>query len=123
MSVEGQGQISGDSSLEEVLELGPKELVEKIDQGVDIRLVDVRDDWEIKIAKLPNSEIISHAVARKILSEWKDSDCLIVFYCHYGIRSRGAAEYFLKQGVRNVRNLSGGLEYYAKEVDPSLPRY
>jgi len=43
--------------------------------------------------------------------------------CHHGIRSRQAAEYFLRQGFTNLYNLSGGIDAWSTLVDPSVPRY
>ena len=50
-------------------------------------------------------------------------DALLVFYCHTGQRSRGAAEHFRLQGFSNVHNLDGGIDAWSKIVDPGVPRY
>jgi monothiol glutaredoxin len=52
-----------------------------------------------------------------------DRDTPIVFQCHHGIRSQGAAEYFRNLGFRNLYNLAGGIDAWAVLVDPSVPRY
>ena len=47
----------------------------------------------------------------------------IVFQCHHGARSQQAAEYFQRQGFRNLHNLRGGIDAWSLLVDPSVPRY
>ena len=52
-----------------------------------------------------------------------DHDTPIVFQCHHGMRSQGAAQYFQKAGFRRLYNLSGGIEEWSRLVDPTVPRY
>jgi rhodanese-related sulfurtransferase len=40
----------------------------------------------------------------------RDRDTPIVFQCHHGVRSQHAAEYFRRQGFRNLYNLRGGID-------------
>ncbi len=103
-------------------QISPRELKEKLDRGEKIYLLDVREDWEIEIAKLPGSEILTQKLAYEILNKW-DKNTQIVFYCHHGIRSLEAAAYFIGHGMPNVKSLSGGIERYSLEIDPSIPRY
>ena len=46
----------------------------------------------------------------------------IVVYCHHGIRSAHAVEMLRAAGVP-ARNLSGGIDRWSAEVDPSVRRY
>jgi rhodanese-related sulfurtransferase len=43
--------------------------------------------------------------------------------CHHGVRSMQAAEYLVSQGFTNVSNVTGGIDRYTTEADPSVPRY
>jgi len=47
----------------------------------------------------------------------------IVVYCHQGVRSAAVAEYLRQRGFKNVKNLRGGLDFWARTVDPSMRRY
>jgi adenylyltransferase/sulfurtransferase len=47
----------------------------------------------------------------------------IVLYCHHGVRSLAAAEFLASQGFNGVWNLSGGIDRWSAEVDPSIPTY
>ena len=50
-------------------------------------------------------------------------DTALAFLCHHGVSSRGAAERFAAHGFRQVFNIEGGIDAWAREVDPGLPRY
>jgi len=52
-----------------------------------------------------------------------DREKPMVVYCHHGIRSLHAAEFLTMQGSQDVRSLSGGIDGWAIEIDPSLRRY
>ena len=56
------------------------------------------------------------------MQRWS-KDAPIVFYCHLGQRSLDAASYFAGHGFTNVRSMSGGIEAWALQVDPSVPLY
>jgi rhodanese-related sulfurtransferase len=47
----------------------------------------------------------------------------VVCLCHHGVRSNQAAYFFLSQGYTNVRNVTGGIDAYARVVDPAVPKY
>ena len=46
-----------------------------------------------------------------------------MFHCHHGTRSHAAAEGYLRKGFRNVYNLTGGIDAWSREVDPTVRRY
>ena len=52
-----------------------------------------------------------------------DEDTEMAFICHTGNSSRGAAEYFRKQGYTKVNNVAGGIDAWSLEIDPAVPRY
>lgn len=104
------------------LELPPREALARLEADPDIRLVDVRENFEREICQLPGSLQLTETLAEEMLSSW-DRSQPIIFQCHHGGRSRAAAEYFQQQGFSEVYNLSGGIEAWSLEVDPSVPRY
>lgn len=110
------------AEVDKLLQISPRELKEKLDSGNQILIVDVREDWEIEIAKLPNSEVISQKLAYEILNKM-DKSSEVVFYCHHGLRSLEAASYFKGHGLPNVKSLKGGINLYSEEIDSSIPRY
>jgi len=85
-------------------------------------LLDVRAAEEIVIASLPESlhlPLDSFRLSVKALDRHAD----YVIVCHHGIRSAEAATFMIEQGFTRVSNLLGGIDAWACEVDPSMPRY
>ncbi len=104
-----------------IRQLSAPELKTLIDSGLSVELVDVRTHEERAIAKLQGSRLLDQAYHDYLLG--LDRQAVIVFQCHHGIRSQSAAEYFLREGFRNLSNLQGGLDAWSRLVDPSVPRY
>ncbi|HMK39546.1 MAG TPA: ThiF family adenylyltransferase, partial [Bacteroidota bacterium] len=97
------------------------EVKEKLDRGESLFLLDVREPQEYQIANLGGHLIPLSDLPRRVHE--LDSSREIVAYCHTGVRS-GKAVQFLKQlGFRKVRNLTGGIDAWAEEIDAEMPRY
>jgi rhodanese-related sulfurtransferase len=47
----------------------------------------------------------------------------IIVICHHGVRSRMVGLYLENHGFSNIINLVGGVEAWAREVDPNMPTY
>jgi len=101
--------------------LSVRELKQKLDAGDALTLLDVRTQGERDIASIPGSELLTPEVAAKV--EAQDRNDVLVFYCHHGMRSRQAAEQFLREGFKHVYNVTGGIDAWSQEVDPNTPRY
>jgi rhodanese-related sulfurtransferase len=87
-------------------------------------LLDVREPWEYQTCHLQSSQLIPmreipHAVENGDLNPEQE----IVVICHHGIRSRQVAYYLEHQGFDKVINLEGGVEAWADQIDPAMPRY
>jgi rhodanese-related sulfurtransferase len=88
------------------------------------RLIDVREPEEWELCRIAGAELLP-------LSEWpglvteKLSDPAepLILHCHHGGRSGRAAEYLRQHGFTNVKNLTGGIDAWAAEIDPSIARY
>ena len=85
-------------------------------------LIDVREAWELEKCKLPHTV---HVPMREIPSALGpfDLDAEMVIICHHGIRSRAVANYLSQQDFSRVINLSGGIDQWAKQVDPNMASY
>lgn len=86
------------------------------------QLLDVREPWEFQTCHLPESRHVPMAEVPKRLAEL-DSQAETVVICHHGGRSMQVAMFLEKQGFRQVHNLTGGLDAWARSVDPSMPTY
>jgi adenylyltransferase/sulfurtransferase len=97
-------------------------LNEKLSNGSLIRLIDVRETHELEICQLKETE---HHPVKSIQPEKysKDSDEIIVFYCHRGVRSQRVVRIFKELGHKNCRSLIGGIDAWAEEIEPEMPRY
>jgi sulfur-carrier protein adenylyltransferase/sulfurtransferase len=98
------------------------ELKERIQKGEEIRLVDVREPHELEISRLEGAQLIPLGQLAARLSEL-DSAQEIVLFCKAGTRSARALELLASAGFRKVKNLKGGINSWAREIDPSMPVY
>lgn len=100
----------------------PVELAAYIEAGHAPVLLDVREQWEWEVCRLPGAVLIPMRELPARLDEL-DPAAETVVICHHGVRSYHAARYLETVGFGNVVNLSGGVAAWADEVDPALPRY
>lgn len=67
---------------------------------------------------IPMSELESRVTE---LNAYRDREFIV--YCHHGVRSLRVASWLAQQGFKSPRSLSGGIDQWSQEIDPSLPRY
>lgn len=104
--------------------ISPRELAERLREENAPRLVDVRERDEFQIAALPGAKLIPLGEIAERLDEldaWRDDE--IVVYCHHGFRSQRAIAQLRSRGFEHLANLTGGIDRWAADVDPALPRY
>ena len=111
-----------DQSEPSIREITPAELHERLQRGEDVQLIDVRENWEWQIARIPGAKLIPLSEFESASSEI-DRNREVVLYCKVGARSMHAAEYLADRGFSNVVNLSGGILRWADDVDPAVRRY
>jgi adenylyltransferase/sulfurtransferase len=90
--------------------------------GGGVELVDVREPWEWSICRLEGARLLP---LRELPQRFAELDPArpVVAYCHTGQRSLIARQFLLAQGFADVRSLRGGVESWAREIDPAMPRY
>jgi len=98
------------------------DLAARLNEGIDLRLIDVREPHEQEISNLDGSELIPLGQFASRLSEL-DSTQEIVLFCKSGTRSTRALEILVSAGFKKIKNLKHGINAWALEVDPSLPIY
>jgi adenylyltransferase/sulfurtransferase len=111
-----EGSVGGDWDIE------VRQLAGKLQQGENIHLLDVREPHELEISRLDGADLIPLGQLAARLSELDSADEMVVF-CKSGTRSARALELLASAGFRKVKNLKGGINAWAEEVDPSLPIY
>jgi adenylyltransferase/sulfurtransferase len=98
------------------------ELAERLAGGEAIQLLDVREPHELEISHLEGARLIPLGQLAARLSELDSAEEMVVF-CKGGTRSARALELLASAGFRKVKNLKGGINAWAKDVDPRLPVY
>ena len=99
-----------------------RELKRKLDSKEDFVLLDVREPYEYDIVHLPSSKLIPLGELPSRMSEL-DSAQEIALQCKTGRRSAQALRTLQEAGFTKLVNVEGGIEAWATEIDPSVPRY
>ncbi|MDA0999880.1 MAG: rhodanese-like domain-containing protein [bacterium] len=103
-------------------EIAPLALKARLDAGEEMILLDVREAEELALARIegalhiPMEDVPSRTVEI-------DEEIPIVVICHLGQRSAMVTHFLRGRDFENVMNLRGGIEAWAREVDPSVGRY
>ncbi len=86
------------------------------------QLLDVRELWEVRLCALAGSLNIPMDQVAARLGELDRSRQTVVI-CHHGLRSHQVARFLECQGFGNVWNLGGGIDAWAREIDPGMATY
>ena len=104
--------------------ISPTELQQRLNSDTPPPLLlDIREPWEVERACLPHSLCIPMGELQTRLQELDPNQETVVL-CHHGIRSRSVC-LFLEQNMQfsDVLNLVGGIDAWARQVDPAVPTY
>ena len=85
-------------------------------------LLDVREPWEFRTCRIESSLLVPMREIPMRLAEL-DPAAETVVICHHGARSMQVAYFLERQGFENVYNLAGGVDAWARTVDPAMPVY
>ena len=100
-------------------DITPTELNEKITRGEDLVLVDVREPYEWQTGHIESAQHIPLSqVARRLDEIPRDRD--VVMICRSGARSAHAQQFLKQSGYTRVKNLVGGMQRWARDVDPKV---
>jgi len=116
------GHTAESGSAGEEWDITPSELAEELRAGVELDLVDVREPHELEISRIEGARVIPLGQLASRINELKQNDD-IVLICKAGVRSTRALHILLGAGFQRLHNLKGGMNAWAKEVDPSQPIY
>jgi adenylyltransferase/sulfurtransferase len=99
-----------------------QELSALLGEGPSPLILDVRTPGEWSICRLPGATLVPlHEISARLDESRREIP--IVVYCHVGVRSALAVNILRRHGFSRARNLSGGIDAWAVQVDPSVPRY
>jgi|SRR5476649_2950686 len=102
-------------------EISVQELKEKMDNGEDFQLIDVREDFEYETSNIGGMLIPLGGILIETDKVAKDKPVIIM--CRSGKRSAAAIMQLEQQGFTNLYNLQGGILAWAAEIDPTISVY
>ncbi|HEY7672204.1 MAG TPA: rhodanese-like domain-containing protein [Gammaproteobacteria bacterium] len=106
-----------------VQELSPTEFRRRWpEDSAGVVLLDVREPQELVLASVSRAIHIPMREVPQRLHELDPATPLVVM-CHGGGRSRRVAEFLATNGFEEIYNLAGGIDAWADQLDPSIPRY
>ncbi|UYN89975.1 MAG: molybdopterin-synthase adenylyltransferase MoeB [Anaerolineales bacterium] len=111
-----------EASMDKKYEVTPKELAEQLKAGSQVKVIDVREPHELAISRIEGSIDIPLGEVAARLSQLDTANEYVVI-CRVGGRSARAVELMLAAGFGKVKNLVGGINAWAEQVDPDLPTY
>jgi adenylyltransferase/sulfurtransferase len=103
-------------------EIEPSKLAKRLASGESIHLIDVREPHELEISALPNADSIPLGLLATRMGELDNSDEIVLF-CRTGLRSTRALHLLAGAGFQKTWSLQGGINAWARQVDPTLPAY
>ena len=108
----------------EIAETTPEEVTARLDAGAHIRLLDVREEDEVRRGLLPGAAHLSRAhFESRVEDVLPDKDAEVVLYCATGVRSAFAARTLHELGYENVSSMIGGYERWkALGLPVKIPR-
>jgi rhodanese-related sulfurtransferase len=111
-------------------EITVSELSEKLRSEDQFILLDVREPHELSFARLTDSRLEVTPMSQlaqegtDVLSESaRSKDSTIYVICHHGNRSGQVTAWLAQQGWKNIFNVRGGIDEYARQIDHSVGFY
>jgi rhodanese-related sulfurtransferase len=104
-------------------EISPAEVAQLRTENKPFTLLDVREGWEVNTAAIPGTLNIPMGEVPSRANNALDPDSHIVVLCHHGMRSLSVTAWLRKQGFDQAQSLAGGIDQYAREIDPTIPLY
>src|SRR4051794_22587854 len=104
-------------------EISAEELRGLLTEGSDVVVVDVREPWEIQTASLAGTLNIPMKDIPARFRDELDAEKHTVVLCHHGVRSMSVTAWLRQQGFDKVQSLRGGIDRWAREIDPKVPLY
>jgi rhodanese-related sulfurtransferase len=111
-------------------EISITDLAEKLKSRDTFILLDVREPDELGYAKLNDSRLeitpmsqLAREGTKALSDSARSQDATIYVMCHHGSRSAQVTAWLAQQGWRKVFNVRGGIDEYARKIDPTVGMY
>jgi rhodanese-related sulfurtransferase len=106
------------------LEITASDLAARLaSENHSVILLDVREPWEVATAHIAGSTSMPMGEVPARVFQELDPEANIVTVCHAGMRSLNVAAWMRNQGFEKVQSLTGGIDGWSREIDPTIPRY
>lgn len=114
----------------EIPEIDVHELARRLESDRDFVLLDVREPWELERARISDNRVriapvsqLARAGVTELPTEVQLQQSEILVLCHHGVRSAQVTGWLRAQGWTRVFNVRGGIDDYARQVDPGVGMY
>jgi adenylyltransferase/sulfurtransferase len=105
-------------------EISPQEVRDMLESGEDFAFLDCRTPEEHAIASVAAARLVPMQDVPQRVNELEEHlDEPVVVMCHHGQRSLQVTAFLKEQGFTDVKSLAGGIDRWAREIDPKVPRY
>lgn len=105
------------------MEMSVEELRERFENGEPVTVLDVREPAEREVAELEDDFFIPLGELPGRVDELREVEEPLVVYCHHGMRSLRASKFLRDEGFGEVFSLAGGIDAWARKIDPEVPTY
>lgn len=85
-------------------------------------VLDVREPWEVELCSIDGSLHIPMGELPERIAEIP-TDQPVVLVCHHGLRSGHATAWLRARGFDKAINLAGGIDAWARRIDPTMKVY
>lgn len=109
-------------SFDPALEIEPAEVARQLQSGAGLQLLDVREPNELAISRLPGALNLPLGGLAGSLGQLNPGQPVVAF-CRKGIRSLQAVQILRAAGFTSARSLHGGINAWARQIDPTLYQY
>jgi len=92
-------------------------------RGESFTLLDVREPSEWEKARIEGSTNIPMGDVPTRAHQELDPDDHIIVMCHHGVRSLTVTNWLRQQGFEKVQSMRGGIDGWARTIDPKVPLY
>lgn len=108
----------------EPIEIDCRGVKAKLDAAEDFFFLDCREPDEHQTVSIAAASLIPMSQLMDRIGELEPHrDREVIVHCHHGGRSLKVANWLRQQGFPTAKSMAGGIDGWAVDIDPSLPRY
>jgi len=105
------------------LEISPAEVKALREAGEPVRLIDVREPEEFALCHIEGASLLPMRSIPQHLQDLDSAPERLIVFCHHGVRSLSVVDWLRRQDVTNCQSMSGGIDLWSRQIDPTVPRY